>query len=78
MDALIPRLLTDGGLSLALLASAVVYLWRELKACKDNHLDCERKNLVLANAIDDLADGKGYEAKAKAQTIINTAKGHGE
>lgn len=74
MDDLLSRLLTDGSVSTALLAAAVVYLWRELRACKENHLDCERKNLVLAGAIDDLASGKNYEAQAKAQTIIDTAK----
>lgn len=77
MDEIAAKILNDGGISTGLLFGAVVYLWRELKACRDNHLDCERKNLVLAAAIDDLASGNGYEAKAKAQTIINTAKNPG-
>lgn len=74
MEELAARIANEGGISTALLFGAVVYLWQQLKACQKGHIDCERKNLLLAEAIEDLADGKGYEAKAKAGTIVDAAK----
>jgi hypothetical protein len=53
---------------------AVVYLWRELISCKKNHLDCERKNLILASAIEDVAEGRNDDAKEKAANVINDVK----
>lgn len=51
---------------------------RELKAelgeCRQNHLDCERKNLLLAGAIEDVAEGRNHSALAKAQTVTDAAK----
>lgn len=57
-----------------LLLFAVVYLWRKLEECKRNHLDCERKNLILANSIEDLAEGRIEDAKSKAAEIIKDVK----
>lgn len=57
-----------------LLMIAVVYLWRRLEECTKNHLDCERKNLLLAASIEDLAEGRMEDAKEKAQKIVDSAK----
>ena len=73
MEEFAARILTEGGLVQGLLFGGLVYVWRELKSCQSGHLDCEKRNLVLAHAVEDIADDKMHDARSKAQTIIATA-----
>lgn len=64
-------------LPMAMLFAAVIYLWRELKSCQRAHRDCEANNLLLARAVEDVADGKYDEARKKAAFIVDALRpGH--
>lgn len=70
------KILNGNAVGFFLMAFAVIFLFRELRKCQDSHLDCERKTTLLASAIIDHLDGNGeQDARAKAESIVQSAKG---
>lgn len=56
------------------LAYAVKRLWamveKRLADCERQHEACQKESAALSQALIDLADGKRYEARARAQTMM--------
>lgn len=65
---------------LVVMATTIRTLWNEFRvrmthceeqhdACVKQHNECLKRNAVMADALIDLAEGRGYEAKARAETV---------
>lgn len=61
--------------ALVALSLMVRKLWamveRRLAECERQHAECRSENAALLQALIDLAEGRRYEAKARAQTVLD-------